>query len=129
MAILIAAIVVRPSVPWPLVSRTKNRLIMTIASDRAQVTIPDDVERSAGYLTRVDAVYDRRIKEEVAKLTNLAQRVSSSIQIVLGTVASLDRMDCRAQRVFCNQLKLNGILPEANLMQTGLPSVWKTRTS
>lgn len=43
---------------------------MTIASGRAQVTIPGDVERSAGYFARADAVYDRRIKEEVAKLTN-----------------------------------------------------------
>jgi hypothetical protein len=100
VAILLAAIVVRPSAPRPSVSRTKNRLIMTIASDRAQVTIPGDVERSAGYFAGADAVYDRRNKEEVAKLTNLPQRVSSSIQIVLGIVASLDRIDCRAQRVF-----------------------------
>lgn len=63
MVILLAAIVVRPSVTWPSVSRTKKRFMMTIASDRAQVTIPGDVERSADYFARADVVYDRRIKE------------------------------------------------------------------
>lgn len=43
---------------------------MTIASGLGQVTIPGVMESSISYFAKADAVYGRRIEEEVAKLKN-----------------------------------------------------------